>query len=129
MSMDLPQPESGQHPNIELIWAGDSTGHLNVSLLIGTVFGVSNVFSNFVAREVVSCDELCECDIHEDTGDLLVTFHVEREDWQDFARAMIRKVYQYVAARPGEWNQREAPGPHGISRHDQMAAALPSRKH
>ncbi len=107
--MDLPQPKQGQRPNIEVLWAGDArSGHLSVSIRIGTFFGVSNAFADSVARSVIDCEALCECDIHADTGDLMASFHVEPEDWQDFAHAIFGKVVRHVAGAPHEWNKRNA---------------------
>jgi hypothetical protein len=105
--MNLPQPPTGKVPNIEILWAGDvASGHLSVSLKVGTFFGVSNKFAGKIAREAVDCEELCECDIHNDTGDIMASFHVEPANWPDFAHAIVKKVYMYVAGLPAEWNAR-----------------------
>lgn len=114
--MDLPQPPAGMLPNIEVIWAGDAkTNHLSVSMRIGTFFGVTNAFAESVAREIVDCEQLCECDIHADTGDLMASFHVAPEHWSDFAHAAYRKVFQHVAKCTWEWNKRSgAPEVHVV---------------
>lgn len=126
--MDLPQPSKGQAPNLEIIWAGDArTGHLNVSMRIGTFFGVTNAFSDSVAREVIDCDELCECDIHADTGDLIASFHVESADWPDFAHAIFGKVMRHVACAPQEWNKRNAMPAESHMVGDKFIVAAPRR--
>ena len=126
--MNLPQPSTGQHPNIEILWVGDvNTGHLNVSIKIGTFFGVSNAFSDTVAREVVDCEELCECDILADSGDLMASFHVEPEHWPDYAHALVRKVFLHVAACPVEWNKRNAMASESYMVGDHLAVSSPRR--
>lgn len=126
--MELPQPPIGQFPNIEVMWAGDArTGHLSVSMRVGTVFGVTNAFAEKIAREVVDCDELCECDIHADTGDLMASFHVGPEHWADFAHAIHRKVWQHVAKFAWEWNKRDKAAAEAHMVGDQFHATAPRR--
>ncbi len=107
--MNLPQPKQGQFPNIEILWAGDAeTGHLSVSLRVGTLFGVSNEFAHRVAQETIDCEELCVCETHADTSDIMASFHVEQANWEAFAHAIARKVFRRIAAEPEQWDRRNA---------------------
>lgn len=94
-------------PNMEIFWAGDfKTGRLNVSIKCGTLFGVSNAFAERIAHSHVTCDQLIECDLHADTGDMLALFEVAPCDWADFAYSIHRKVMREFCAHPEQWDQR-----------------------